>query len=166
MILVKENLLVFIKKQMFIKENKSQGKTKQYTKLNLLKSSSWQFAAVMFSLCLEVFSIIITLRCVHILPNTTSWLGGKGSTCQCQRVGLNPWIRKIPWRRKWQLTPVFLPGEFHGQRSPAGYSPWGLKRVRHDLATTQQKSLGRVGRRMWGCLLGYVDPALSTGWIT
>ena len=36
----------------------------------------------------------------------------------------NPWVGKIPWRRKWQPTPVFLPGEFHGQRSLAGCSPW------------------------------------------
>ena len=42
-----------------------------------------------------------------------------------------PWLRKIPWRRKWQPTPVFLPGESHGQRSPSGYSPWGC-RVRQD----------------------------------
>ena len=39
-----------------------------------------------------------------------------------------------PWRRKWQYTLVFLPREFHVQRSLAGYSPWGCKRVRHDLA--------------------------------
>ena len=38
-----------------------------------------------------------------------------------------PWVRKIPWRREWQSTPVFLPGEFHGQRSLVGYSPWGPK---------------------------------------
>ena len=38
-----------------------------------------------------------------------------------------PWVRKIPWNRKWQTTPVFFPGEFHGQRSQAGYSPWGHK---------------------------------------
>ena len=47
-------------------------------------------------------------------------------------------MRKIPWKRKWQPSPVFLPGEFYGQRSLAGYSPWGHKRVRHDLATKQQ----------------------------
>ena len=41
------------------------------------------------------------------------------------------------WRRKWQLTPVFLPGKSHGQRSLAGYSPWGCKRIGWDLATTQ-----------------------------
>ena len=53
-------------------------------------------------------------------------------------TGFNPWIKKIPWRRKWQPTPVFLPGEFHGQRSLAGYSPWGHKRAGHDLPTKQQ----------------------------
>ena len=36
-----------------------------------------------------------------------------------------PWVRKIPWRRAWQPTPVFLPGESHGQRGLVGYSPWG-----------------------------------------
>ena len=42
-----------------------------------------------------------------------------------QETWFNPWIGKISWRRKWPPTPVFLPGEFHGQRSLAGYSPWG-----------------------------------------
>ena len=39
-------------------------------------------------------------------------------------TGFNPWIGKIPWRKTWQPTPVFLPGECHGQRSLAGYGPW------------------------------------------
>ena len=51
----------------------------------------------------------------------------------------NPWVGKIPWRRKWLSTPVFLPGEPHGQGNLAGYSPWGHKRVRYDLATKQQR---------------------------
>ena len=46
---------------------------------------------------------------------------------------------KIPWRRKWQPTPVFLPGKFHGQRSLVGYIQlYGVARVRQNLATTQQ----------------------------
>ena len=49
----------------------------------------------------------------------------KESTCQCRRRGFNPWVRKIPWRREWQPTSVFLPGESHGERSLTGYSPWG-----------------------------------------
>ena len=44
-------------------------------------------------------------------------------------TGFNPWVGKIPWRRDWLPTPVFLPGEFHGQRSLAGYSPWGCKEL-------------------------------------
>ena len=44
-----------------------------------------------------------------------------------------------PWRRKWQPTPVFLPGKSHGQRSLVGYSPRGHKRVRHELVTKQQQ---------------------------
>ena len=49
---------------------------------------------------------------------------------QCRslrRYGLDPWVTKIPWRRAWQPTPVFLPGESHGQRSLVGYNPWGHK---------------------------------------
>ena len=38
---------------------------------------------------------------------------------------MDPWVGKISWRRQWLFTPVFLPGESHGQRSLAGYSPWG-----------------------------------------
>ena len=46
---------------------------------------------------------------------------------QGKRPEFKPWVRKIPWRRKWQPTPVFLPGEFHGQRSLVGYCPRGHK---------------------------------------
>ena len=43
------------------------------------------------------------------------------------RLGFDPWVAKIPWQRKWQSAPVFLPGKSHGQRSLAGYSPECLK---------------------------------------
>ena len=52
---------------------------------------------------------------------------GKEHSCQCRRYEFNPWVRKIPWRRAWQITPGFLPGESLGQRSLAGYSPRGHK---------------------------------------
>ena len=55
---------------------------------------------------------------------------GKEPTCQCwrhERPRFDPWVGKIPWRRAWQPTPVFLPGESHGQRRLEGYSPWGHK---------------------------------------
>ena len=57
---------------------------------------------------------------------------------QCRRPGFNPWVGKIPWRREWQPTSVFFPGEFHGQRHLAGYSPWSHKRVRHNSIKQQQ----------------------------
>ena len=41
-----------------------------------------------------------------------------------QELGFNHWVWKIPWRREWQPTPVLFPGEFHGQKNLAGYSPW------------------------------------------
>ena len=54
----------------------------------------------------------------------------KEHTYQCRRLkrhGFNPWVRKIFWRRKWQSTSIFLPGESHGLRSHAGYNLWGHK---------------------------------------
>ena len=61
--------------------------------------------------------------------------GGASGTepvCQCRRLKrhrINPWVRKIPWRRKWEPAPVFLPEESHGERSLAGYSPWGREEL-------------------------------------
>ena len=52
-----------------------------------------------------------------------------------ERETFDPRVGKIPRHRKWPPTPTFLPGESHGQRSLAGYSPWGHKRVGHDLVT-------------------------------
>ena len=46
-----------------------------------------------------------------------------------RRCRFSPWFGKKPWEREWLLTPEFLPGEFHGQRSMAGYSPWGHKEL-------------------------------------
>ena len=58
---------------------------------------------------------------------------GKEPAHRCRRhnrCGFNPWDwKKIPWRRKWQPSPVFLPGESHGQRSPAGYSSWNHREL-------------------------------------
>ena len=74
-----------------------------------------------------------------VLPSFRGFPGG--ATCKelaCQfrrhkRLGFNSWVRKIPWRRAWRHTSVFLPEKSHGQRSLAGYSPWGHK----ELDTTE-----------------------------
>ena len=58
------------------------------------------------------------------------WYSGKEFTCQCRRRKrwwFDPWIGKIPWRREWQPTLVFLPGELHRQRNLVGHSPGGHK---------------------------------------
>ena len=68
-----------------------------------------------------------THTCVHVyVPRC---LSGEDSICQRRHCTFNPWVRKILWRRKWQLTLVFLPGKSHGQRSLVGYSPWGRKEL-------------------------------------
>ena len=61
------------------------------------------------------------------LVSTPGGSDSKESACNAGRPKFNRWVGKISWRRKWQPTPIFLPGEFHGQRNLAGYSPWGCK---------------------------------------
>ena len=77
------------------------------------------------------------------------WLSGKESARQYRRIGFNPCIQKIPRRREWQPTPVFLPGEFHGQRSLAVYRSWDHK----ESDTTEQLTLHFMGlilmKRIW-----------------
>ena len=74
-----------------------------------------------------VFLELKTSACRWGFPRGSS---GKEPACQCKRHkigGFDPWVRRIPWRRAWQPSPVFLPGESHGQRSLAVYSPWDRK---------------------------------------
>ena len=63
---------------------------------------------------------------------------------------MNPWVRKIPWSRKWQPTLVFLPGKFHRQRRLAGYTPWGCKELEITEYIHTHKPGTRVGRKDWG----------------
>ena len=79
---------------------------------------------------------------------------------QCRRLGFNPWVRKIPWRREWQPTTVLFPGKSHGQRSLVGYGPWGHK-SRMRLNHHQKYLMPRphlepikshpIGMRLWFC---------------
>ena len=55
------------------------------------------------------------------------WLRWERICLRCRTPGFDPWVRKIPQRKEWLPAPVFLPGEFHRQKSLAGYSPWGPK---------------------------------------
>ena len=68
-------------------------------------------------------------------PGATS---GEESACNAGDTRDASWVRRIRWRRRWQPTPVFLPEEFHGQRSLVGYSPWGCE----DSDMTEHARLG------------------------
>ena len=84
-------------------------------------------------------------------PRLPRWLSGKESACQCRRrrsLGFNPWVGRSLWKRKWQPTPVFLPGEYGGQRSLAGCSPLGSQRMGQDLATEPQQQMSRPQLRV------------------
>ena len=70
------------------------------------------------------------------------WCSGKESAHQYRRCRFNPWVRKIPWSRKWQPNPVFLTQKFHGQRSLAVYRPWEHK----ELDTTEHAHCGLVAK--------------------
>ena len=73
---------------------------------------------------------------------------GKEPACQCRRskrCGFSSWVGKIPWRVKWQPSPVFLPGESHGERSLAGCSPWGHREwgtTEHAYPASIRRTLG------------------------
>ena len=74
-----------------------------------------------------VYFLLLSVQSSLCFPGGAT---GEEPFCLCRRhkrLGFDPWVRKIPWRRASQPTPVFLPGESHGQRSLVGYSPWGRK---------------------------------------
>ena len=73
---------------------------------------------------------------------------------QCRRPGFDLWIGRIPWRREWQHSPVFFPGESHGQRSQEGCGPWDGK----ELDTTEQLTGEGNGNTLhYSCLENPVD---------
>ena len=74
------------------------------------------------------FRKILTNLVLGIHPNRASLVAQTVKRLPTmRRPGFDPWVRKIPWSRKWQLTPVFMPGKSYGLRSLVGYSPWGRK---------------------------------------
>ena len=95
----------------------------------------------------------------------------KESTCQCRRhkrCRFDPWVRKISWRRKWQPVPIFLPGKFHGQRSLAGYSPWGCEESETTEcarmhARMHAQGLGDLGRAAGAFLWLWVKLSSTSG---
>ena len=80
---------------------------------------------------------------------------------QCRRPGFDPWIKKIPWRREWLPTPVFLPAEFHGQSSLVGYSPWCHIESDTTEWPTWTLSLVVIGFQVLCCSSAYMNISCS-----
>ena len=117
---------------------------------NTFQEKSWQGYLSLFHFCWllaqENLSIFLEKAKVYIyiyIGRLSRWLSVNNLSATAGDTGSILGLGKSPGERKWQPTPVFLPGKTHGQRSLAGYSSWDHKRVRHDLATKQQQHMGR-----------------------
>ena len=122
-----------------------------------------KYLILMFCCCCYLLKVALLKHNLHSIfkmefihfARTMEWLGfppgsGVKNLLAVQESGrshgFDPWVGKIPWRRNWQPTPVFLPGESHGQRSLMGYiQSMGSQRVGHDLASKQQQQFPNQG---------------------
>ena len=124
-----------------------------------------------------MYNIYISYRCtilwfIVFKGCTFKWLSDKESTCpQCRRhrrCGFDPWVKKIPWRRKWQLTPVFLPAKPCGQRSGVTKeldSTWWLKNSRREKCTEGTSKIYYIFSWLlafWGSQLTWEDLVSQT----
>ena len=99
-----------------------------------------EWGAIAFSNIYIYIYIYYTYAYIHIHIHGASLVAPWYRIClQCKRPGFNPCVGKISWRRAWQPTLVLLTGEFHGQRSLVGYSPWGHTQLDTSEGTKQQQ---------------------------
>ena len=107
----------------------------RYTAISQLTNSGYltlmeyfYLIELIYQFC-QVFSLFILEEPIFssLLYRTPGGSDGKASACNAGDLGLVPGLGRFPWRRKWQSTPVLLPGKFHGWRSVVSYSPWGCK---------------------------------------
>ena len=115
------------------------------TALPLVFQSRWIFLPPSLPLFLSSFSF----PCLTVLGEIwQKWV---------ELLSTHPWFCACSWGRKWQPTPVFLPGKSHGQRSLAGYSPRGCKRVGHDRATKTTKQDNNSEYLLWRGSLNFCE---------
>ena len=98
---------------------------------HVFMAAIFYFPLTLICICIFVYEcvcIIYIYMCVYMGFPHSSAVKSPPPPRQCRRCGFNPWVGKIPWRRKWQPTPVFLPGKSHGQRRLAGYGLWGSQK--------------------------------------
>ena len=109
-------------------------------------------------LTMYIVASVATLR--GELPRSLS--GKESITCQCRRCGFYPWVGKIPWRRrKWQPTPVFLPGKSYGQRNLVGYSPWGHKESAMTERLSRHACMESWESYLLSCLSDWISKLLT-----
>ena len=107
----------------------------------------WCILLCSFAMCVYAFQLTVLQQYLQLHELHPGWFSGKESTCPCRRrrkCGFDPWVSTIPWRRKWQPTPVLLLGKSHGQRSLVGYSSCGHKEsdtTRHAHTAPQEHVL-------------------------
>ena len=102
---------------------------------SLLGFAAWDISDIFYSISIYSFSLMKLVNCwtdftAPIGSQPTASLVAqmvKNLPAMWQKPRFDPWVRKIPWRKEWLSIPVFLPGEFHWQRSLMGYSPWNIK---------------------------------------
>ena len=127
----------------------------------------------------EVLLCVLSLTCRSLRASLVSqrvkclpamweiWVQSLGR--EWGRPGFNPWVGKIPCRRKWQPTPALLPGKSHGQKSLVGYSSWGRKKSDTTERLTHTYSAGEVSRPRPGWVLYlwliYCTLSWNVGWI-
>ena len=100
-----------------------------------------------FYVCLLVWKYYKPITVQYYIAGASLVAQWKRIHLPSRKHGFNRWVRKIPWRRKWQPTSVLLPGKSHGQRSLAGYSLWSCTRVRHNSARARYSFFVFCGSR-------------------
>ena len=85
--------------------------------------------------------------CPYFTIGFPSWLSGKEHTCQCRRHRFDPWVGNFHWRRKWQSTPVFLPGKIPWIEELDGLQSTGLQRAGHEWAHSHKSWVAQTEER-------------------
>ena len=127
--------------QFWIKTPQTPRHGRRYSRSNI-KDERKKKGSLTWSISLSAFLPFFYFQ--TIFPGFPGGTSDKETTCQCRRHkrrGFDPWVRKIPLKRAWQPIAVFLPRESSGQRSVAGYGPWGSQRAWQHTRTSSSHPL-------------------------
>ena len=126
---------------------------------------SLPFPSLLIYLSLYDECLLLLSQFSYLSISLSKWLSGKESTCWRRIRGFDPWVRKIPQRRKWQHTPVFLLGKSHGQRSLEGYIQWGCKELNERAHTHTHTSIHFRQNQSWGDCKISREPSSLIEWV-